>query len=145
MEGTSHGCFVDHEGGIINIKWQGRILLCRPQDVRESLLSWLVHGSQIYYNSESPLLAIVQFANNFLDNTRLYIGFQYTPSSGWTLSEATKRDPHHMSVLNDTLRAASCEFRLTDCVGAIYHCNQVKITSPRNFWSFAYYWIPFCP
>ena len=143
-KGPAEVAHVDHEGGIINVKWQGRILLCRPQDVRKSLLSWLVHGSQIFYNSESPLLEIVWFVNNLQDNTRLYIGFQHTPKGGWVLSEATRRDSHHMSVLNDTLRAAACEFRLTDCVGAIYHCNQVKITSPRNFWSFVYYWVPFC-
>ena len=39
---------IDHETGIVHVKWQGRVLLCRPQDVRKSLLSWLVNSSMIY-------------------------------------------------------------------------------------------------
>ena len=39
---------IDHEAGVIHVKWQGKVLLCRPGDVRKSLLSWLVSSSMIY-------------------------------------------------------------------------------------------------
>ena len=129
---------IDHERGCVHVKWQNRVLICRPQDVRASLMSWLVTTQSSIGASDRSLEYIMEFTEGMTRGT-IQLGFIRNPYGEWQTTSATKR---HYEVFISLLETAACVFQLSGCVGARLHYQQPQIHTPDYLWGLVLYWLP---
>ena len=65
---------VDHSSGNVHIKWQSRVLICRQQYVRASLLSWLMTPETSYGKLQVGLQHVIDFVNDMKEGT-MHVGY----------------------------------------------------------------------
>ena len=58
--------FIDHETGNLHVEWQGKVLICRVQDVRATLLSWCVYIATIHVDVNNDLAKLMEFAEQMV-------------------------------------------------------------------------------
>ena len=115
------------------IKWQGKFVQARTQDLRRALVclaflidEWYINTS--YYREErtqhwykvqpeSPVHRVQAFAET-MDKRVVRLGWVF--DSEWTRAEANRRQSE---LLWTILHLASCGFHLTGCVGARIGCG----------------------
>jgi len=96
--------------GQINVSWNGRIISCRPQDVRRALL----YPSFLQDRNEDVAFEIVRNYVRNLKDTAETFGVVSTPE-GWKLSSAIQKQP---TVFRALLKVAYELFYLPRCIGA---------------------------
>lgn len=104
------------EKGDVHVKWQGGMLICRPQDIRRALaymsLSYLIVESY-QSSSTSPFSILQNYVQNLRRTTEL---FAIVLQDG--KFQPTKCSRQHPEVYFAVLHVASCGLHLTGCIGA---------------------------
>ena len=96
------------EDGLVHVRWQGRALPLRLQDLRRHLVHWIFLPT---FNSRWQTL------KNFtqtLQHRAMMVGWYYS-SKGWFVSAAAKQNP---CIFGDVVFIASTQFNLQGCIGA---------------------------
>ena len=101
---------ISTEEGQINVQWGGRVISCRPQDVRRALMYPLM---LLERNDDAAFNLVRQYVSNLI-NTSETFGIIHT-DRGWELSQAAKKTP---SMFYAVLRVAHDMFLFSRCVAA---------------------------
>jgi hypothetical protein len=103
---------VDVEGGTVTIKWQGRFMQNRVQDVRRALvlLAMLTNHDGDWANA-SPTQTLTSFTDH-LNKRVLRLG--WIQANGWLRVEGNRQ---HGVILLALLHVAACGLHLKGCIG----------------------------
>ena len=74
-------------GNAVDVRWQGRVLSCRIQDIRKSL------QYAVYLGGESATFQDVQRHTEKLDNNSQVVSFVKGPTGAWTKSRHARDNP----------------------------------------------------
>ena len=81
------------DDGIIEVRWQGRVIPCRVPDVRRAV-AWLVFLVSIYrgeYVDATPWAILVNAVEELRPGSSVLIGFELGIDSRWRMTSATNR------------------------------------------------------
>lgn len=99
---------INCDAGVVHVLWGGRILSCRPQDVR-------LHFSSVYLIDDgTPQIRMIREHILTLYDCMQTVSWICT-ENGWQLSKVAKESP---SLLNAILFTASNTIHLQKCIGA---------------------------
>ena len=74
----------------MHVEFQGRVLICRVQDVRKTLTSWLVYISNINHDVDLELMGLVKFAQEMQSRETIQLGYVQTSREEWKMTPQTQ-------------------------------------------------------
>ena len=115
----------------VDIKWQGSVVSCRPQDVRLALLYMLI--CECFWHSDtstktSPWQYLLRHVEQLPPSTVETIAIIHN-DKGYTVSQQARQSPQ---LLHAILRIASCELHLCGCTGARLAYGPAKLKAMSN-------------
>ena len=120
--------------GQIGVKWQGRLLICRTQDVRRALLFWTFMSK---IPSNSPVAFLCDAAENLRGET-IRLGW-FQSKNSWVSCEANARYPR---VLLAGLHVGSCALHLSGVVSFRLGSSVQSLPAVACDDSFLLWWTP---
>ena len=120
--------------GQIGIKWQGRLMICRTQDVRRALLFWCFLSK---LPSHSPVAYLCEAAEDLRGDV-VRLGW-FKSKDSWIACEANQRFPR---VLLAGLHVGSCALNLTGVVSFRLGSAATSLAAVACDDSFLLWWRP---
>ena len=122
----------DSDSGIIFVRYQGRVLSCRPQDLRPHVVAFVFLAE-----AKEPLKMLRQFCEGtsvYLLNLHLVvptsIDSKSETSAGWRLSQHCKQ---HKELYHAVLTIGNLELALGNCVGARLSRGHAVLSAIKHF------------
>ena len=126
--------------GIVEVRWQSRVLPCRMPDIRRALdyyLVFLVAPQRGDYPEESPWLFIMIRVEQMEPNSSALIGFEIGDDGRWRLTTASNRQRR---LLHAVFFTAACDLHLTGVVAARLGYATQNIPPGRGYVSSIIFW-----
>ncbi|CAK0873269.1 unnamed protein product [Prorocentrum cordatum] len=94
--------------GIIDVRWQGRTLPCRPADVRKAV-TWLTLMAAPGRGDTKPYQLLVYYVENMAAGTTLLLGYEIGEDGHWRMTKTSRRLP---TLTTAAFHVAACDFHL---------------------------------
>ena len=114
--------------GIVEVRWQGRLLPCRIPDVRQAVI-WLVTLIAAGRGDIQPYQFVLHILGNMKPGTMVHLGFELADDGTWRLSEQSHRQRklHHAA-----MHVASCDFQFFGVVAVRMGNGSQRIKQQRS-------------
>eukprot|EP00959_Pyramimonas_sp_CCMP1952_P292774 6123074-Pyramimonas_sp.AAC.1 len=74
--------------GIIDVRWQGRTLPCRPADVRKAVTWWTLIAAPGRGDTK-PYQLLVYYVENMAAGTTLLLGYEIGEDGHWRMTKTS--------------------------------------------------------
>jgi hypothetical protein len=123
--------------GLIDVRWQGRILPCRVPDVRRSVI-WLTFLTHVIRGDDKPFRRVALAMEHLQEGSMVLYGGERGEDRLWKLTPASKRQPE---LLDAIMNWGKYGLHLTGIVAARLGHGTREIPPTRSAtWSVVYWW-----
>ena len=123
--------------GVIEVRWQGRVLPCQVPDVRRSIV-WWVFVVPPARTDTTPYQIVLHSLEQLSPGSSVLLGYELDDGGRWKLTPRTSK----MSVTFEAgLHVAANDLQLTGVVATRLGCGTREIAPSRGHtWAVIYWW-----